>query len=106
MLPPRTGNMSVNAMGSGYVGFSTLAREKLRMRPQEAGQYIEGRGQDIPELGKELRWLGNTRDYDHLRIHADDADTFVKRVNQHVENKQEAERQEKMTKEIQKSRGF
>lgn len=85
MLGRVLGNFSANkSTGSSYVKFTHIAQEKLHMRPQQAGQYIEGYGMEIPELGKGLRWLGNTDDYDNLEVYHEDADKFIKRVKKHL----------------------
>ncbi|MDQ5938691.1 MAG: hypothetical protein QG603_505 [Patescibacteria group bacterium] len=86
MLGSTLGNRSVNGIaGSSYVKFSHVAQEKLHMRPQEALEYVEGRGhKKIPELGRNLRWFGSTHDVDNLEVHHEDADEFIKRVKKHL----------------------
>lgn len=84
------GNQSANrSVGSNYVRFKHIAQDKLKMRPSEAGQYIDGYGMEIPGLGKDLRWLGNTDDHDNLEVHHEDADEFIKRVKKHMEENEQ-----------------
>ncbi len=86
MLGRTSGNFSANkSTGSNYVQFSHMATDQLHMRPQKAGQYIEGYGRDIPNLGSDLRWLGNSDDVDSLELHHEDVETFIKRVKKHLE---------------------
>lgn len=90
MLGRRLGNQSANkSTGSNYVKFKHIAQDKLKMRSQEASQYIEGFGMDIPGLGKDLRWLGDPNDQDNLEVHHEDADEFIKRVKKHKEENTE-----------------
>ena len=77
------GNQSANKSTGSYVKFSHLAKDKLKMRSQEASQFIEGYGRDIPGLGKDLRWLGDPNMPDELQLHNEDAAEFIKRVEKH-----------------------
>lgn len=95
MLGNVLGNQSVNKpTGVNYVKFSHVANDKLHMRPQQAAEYIEGHGRDIPELGRDLRWFGSTDDYTNLEVHHEDADEFIKRVKKHLAE-QEAKEEKK-----------
>ncbi len=68
----------------GYVGFGEAAR-KIGIQSQYASRYVQGDsdhancGSD-PNLGRELRFVGDPGDYHDLLIHGDDVDEFVIRV--------------------------
>lgn len=92
------GNQSANrSTGSNYVKFKHIAQDKLKMRSQEASQYIEGYGLEIPGLGKDLRWLGDPNDHDNLEMHHEDAEEFIKRVKKHIAENTEEDKHDPST---------
>ncbi len=98
MLGRPTGNTTANSsVGANYVKFKHVAQDKLKMRSQEAGKYIEGYGMDIPGFGKDLRWMGNPDDHDNLEMHIEDADKFIKRVKKHKADNTEEDKHDPST---------
>lgn len=96
MLGNVIGNQLVNKLtGVNYVKFTHLAKNKLNMAPQQAAEFIEGSGKDVPELGRELRWFGSTDDVNNLEVHNQDADEFIKRVKKHLAEQEAKEEQNK-----------
>lgn len=68
-----------------YVEFGEVAHKRLQEQTQYASRYLEGR-HGYPNLGKGLRWEGDLDDYHFIRIHKDDVDEFVRRVEEYRRN--------------------
>ena len=62
----------------GFVHFGDIAHGELGMQTQYASRYISGL--DRPKLSDGLRITGDPDDYHGLRIHKDDIEEFVRRV--------------------------
>jgi hypothetical protein len=76
-----------------WVEVGDIARHQFNDQCQYMSRYLTGIGGQ-PRLGDDLRWhggdpdtlfrqLGPGGDYHSLRIHRDDVDTWVQRVNDH-----------------------
>jgi hypothetical protein len=69
-----------------YVNFGdVVARGRLHQQCQYASRYIDGRIPGYPDLGHGLRFKGDTSNYHSYRIHKDDVEEFVKRVEDYRE---------------------
>ncbi len=62
-----------------WIGFGTIARNRLSQQSQYASRMIDGR-HGSPNLGDGLRFRGDPADYHDIKIHRDDIETFVGRV--------------------------
>lgn len=73
-----------------YINFGDLVRSKLHRQCQYVSRYVGGLC-DYPDLGKGLRFMECGKvvtfsdDYHFLKIHKDDADTFIERVRKYME---------------------
>ncbi len=65
-----------------YISFGDVARGRLHEQSQYASRYVDGRHGD-PNLGTGLRFSGDPKDYHFLKIHQDDVEEFVRRVEAH-----------------------
>ncbi len=63
---------------SDYLNLGDVARNHMRQQCQYACHYAEGLF-GKPNLGKGLRFRGNTDNYHEMEIHRDDAPEFVAR---------------------------
>ncbi|XLQ19712.1 MAG: hypothetical protein ACKUBY_03915 [Candidatus Moraniibacteriota bacterium] len=70
---------------NGFVRFGDVARSLLQQQAQYASRYTDGTLEDYPNLGKELKFEGNSSDYHSLKIHKDDIQEFINRVRKHRE---------------------
>lgn len=70
-------------MNDGFIDFGDVARSGTGMQCQYASRYIRGRERDgTPALGEGLRFRRlDTGSYHDIEIHQDDAEEFVRRVN-------------------------
>ncbi len=69
-------------IGKDYIPFGEIARDQLGLQGQYASRYVHGRGEDYPNLGVGLRFIGNPDNYHTLKIHPEDVAEFVKRVKE------------------------
>jgi hypothetical protein len=69
-----------------FVRFGDIARGRLGEQAQYASRYIDGR-LDYPNLGKGLRFEGDPSDYHDVRIHKADVEEFVRRWQEHKEQR-------------------
>jgi hypothetical protein len=60
---------------SDYIPFGPVARGKLRDQAQYARHWLKD-----PEVGKDIRWIGDFSNYHSLKIHKDDVAELEKRV--------------------------
>jgi hypothetical protein len=72
---------------NGYVHFGDIALDLLKQQSQYASRYVDGRIEGYPNLGDDLRFQGDSREYHELLIHKDDAKEFVKRVREYREKR-------------------
>lgn len=68
-----------------FVSLGDVARSRCGMQCQYASRYIDGRIEGYPNLGDGLRFTGNPDNYHSVRIHRDDVDAFVERLNSYRE---------------------
>src|ERR1039457_6074934 len=64
----------------GYIAFGDVALNLLDQQTQYASRYVDGVVQDSPNLGGDLRFNADTRDYHSLGIHPEDIEEFIRRV--------------------------
>lgn len=64
---------------NGFVNFGDVARQMLNMQSQYASYYVGGLG-ERPDLSGGLRFKGDPASYHSLRIHKDDVEEFIARV--------------------------
>lgn len=72
-----------------YLNFGDFARAIMGLQCQYAARYVDGKLDGWPNLGKGLRFIGNTNNYHSLRIHKKDADEFLKRHKECIQNQME-----------------
>lgn len=63
---------------SDYTDFGDVARSQCGQQCQYAVRHLAG-VHGSPDLGSDLRWIGDTANYHFLVIHKDDVATFVER---------------------------
>lgn len=68
-----------------FIDFGDVARRGTGMQCQYASRYIRGRERDgTPALGEGLRFQRlDTGCYHDIQIHHEDAEEFVRRLNQY-----------------------
>ena len=66
-----------------FVNFGDMCRSRLNQQCQYGSRYVDGRLSGYPNLGKGLRFKGDPSEYHFLKIHKDDVEEFVKRVEQY-----------------------
>lgn len=66
-----------------FVSFGDVSHGRLGQQSQYASRYIDGVLEGWPCLGYGLRFCGSTNMYHNLKIHKDDVDEFVRRVEQY-----------------------
>jgi hypothetical protein len=64
-----------------YVNFGDVSRKQLGIQCQYGIRYLVGGFEGIPYLGENIRFRGDRNDYHSYRIHQDDVEKFVNRVN-------------------------
>ncbi|MEA2097935.1 MAG: hypothetical protein U9P70_02575 [Patescibacteria group bacterium] len=71
----------------GFVSFSDVASKILNGTTQQISRYADGRLEDggYPNLAEDLRFSGKMDMYHSLRMHKDDVEEFVKRVEEYRE---------------------
>lgn len=69
---------------SEYVEFGDVARDQCGQQCQYAARKLCG-AHGAPDLGSDLRWIGDTADYHFIVIHKDDVATFVARFIEYQE---------------------
>lgn len=75
---------AMKTVGDGFVNFGdVVARGRLRQQCQYASRYVDGKIEGYPNLGNGLRFKGDSGNYHSLRIHGDDVDEFVRRVEEY-----------------------
>jgi hypothetical protein len=67
----------------GYLNFGDISRGELGMQSQYGSRFVSGI--DRPKLSEGIRFLGDPNDYHQLRIHKDDAEEFIRRVQAYRE---------------------
>lgn len=70
-----------SAHGS-YIDLGTVVHDMLDMQMQYAVRYLDS--DKYPTISAGIRWQGNLVDYHEIRIHSEDVNTFVKRVQEHL----------------------
>jgi len=68
-----------------YVNFGDVSRKHLGLQCQHGSRYVDGKIPGYKNLGKGLRFKGNTNMYHLLKIHKDDVEEFVSRYNLHIQ---------------------
>lgn len=63
-----------------YVSFGDIVRSRLGQQCQYASRYINGTLPGYPNLGKNLRFKGEPENYHSVKIHKDDVEEFISRV--------------------------
>ena len=76
---PKKNTYEIDA--NGFVRFGEVAIGELKQQSQYASRYVNGEIEGYPNLGEGLRFEGDPSDYHSLRIHQDDIEEFVRRVN-------------------------
>jgi len=66
-------------MSEDYIDFGEICRNKLNMQCQYGMYYIEGFG-GYPDVSEGLRFIRNDN-WHQIKIHKDDVDEFISRVN-------------------------
>ena len=61
-----------------FVSFGDVARGRIGQQCQYAVRYLEDR-----DLSIGIRWTGDPADYHFVKIHKDDVELFVQRVQKH-----------------------
>ncbi len=69
----------------GYILVSLFAVPELRRQSKSVAGLLDGEEGTSPEynLGTDLHYKGNSGNYSDMKIHIDDLDIFVQRVQQH-----------------------
>lgn len=69
----------------GFVSFSDVSHKILDGTVQQISRYADGRLEEdgYPNLAEDLRFNGKMDMYHFLRIHKDDVETFVERVEEY-----------------------
>lgn len=67
-----------------YVSFGDVARDRCQVQCQYASRYLLGLN-EYPNFGEGLRWTGERWNYHSLRLHRDDVEIFVSRLNKHLD---------------------
>ena len=72
-----------------YIDFGDVSREQLGQQCQYGSRYITGVIDGWPNLGEGLRFTGfdddgHVNNYHAMKIHRDDVDEFVRRVNEYI----------------------
>lgn len=67
---------------SNFTDFGDIARQRLNEQCQYISRYVDGR-HGCPNLGQGLRFEGDPHNCHSLRIHVDDVEEFVRRVQNH-----------------------
>lgn len=78
----------LNVMNKDYVNFGDFVRKEIGSC-QEYSRYVDGAIEGYDNLGKGLRFEGNTNSYHSLKIHKNDAGEFVKRVKDNIKKRLE-----------------
>jgi hypothetical protein len=68
-----------------YIDFGDVSRGRLGQQCQYASRYVDGVIPGWPNLGEGLRFKGYPSRYYSLRIHKDDVEEFVWRVEAYRE---------------------
>lgn len=70
-----------------YVDFADVSLDYLDTQGQYSGRFVEGMGQEYPNLGHGLRfWFrGGYDDFNLLMIHKDNVEEFIRRVKKFKE---------------------
>lgn len=70
-----------------FVSFSDVSSKILDGTAQQISRYADGRLEEdgYPNLAEDLRFSGKMDMYHFLRIHKDDVETFVERVEKYRE---------------------
>jgi len=71
---------------SDFVRFGDVAINYLHQQCQYCSRYVDGRIPGYPNLGKDLRFKGESYEYHQLMIHKDDVNEFVRRVEKYRED--------------------
>ncbi len=64
-----------------YLVFGDVARKLLNMQCQYAARYLNW--VTYPEIAAGIRWTGDLADYHGVRIHKNDVQLFVSRVEEY-----------------------
>jgi len=63
-----------------FVDFGDISRVRLGIQCQYGSRYINGEISGWPNLGEELRFKGDDHNYHSFKIHRDDVEEFIRRV--------------------------
>jgi hypothetical protein len=85
-------------MKEDYVNFGDMARSRIGGQSQYLSRYIDGAIPSWPNLGEGLRFEGKPSDYWAVRIHKDDVEEFIRRVEQYQEDSMQISRAEVIKK--------
>jgi hypothetical protein len=66
----------------GYVNFGEMARNRLGRQCQYTSRYLIGL-YPYPDISEGIRWKGSRGDYHSYRIHKDDVEEFIKRIEEY-----------------------
>ena len=71
----------------GFVSFGDVSHKILNGTTQQISRYADGRLEEdeYPNLAEDLRFSGRIDMYHSLRIHKDDVEKFVERVEEYRE---------------------
>ncbi len=67
---------------NGFVELGEVSRSLLKMQGQYGARYADDIDSDYPNFGQDLRIIGNAGNYHDMKIHADDIEEFVNKVNE------------------------
>ncbi|MBI2589221.1 hypothetical protein HYW35_03430 [Candidatus Saccharibacteria bacterium] len=63
----------------GFVGIDGIATVLMDQQSQYAIRYLDGAIEGYPNLGRDIEFYGDFRNYDSFGIHPKDVSTFVRR---------------------------
>ena len=69
----------------GFISITDFATTELRRQAKSVAGLLDGDEGQAPEynLGEGLRFKGSSGNYSDMKLHVDDLDTFIRRVNEY-----------------------
>lgn len=69
----------------GFISITDFATTELRRQAKSVAGLLDGDEGQAPEynLGEGLRFKGSSGNYSDMKLHVDDLDTFIQRVNEY-----------------------